>query len=368
MLVGYFRLLNLTLCFCFLTIGNHNSITVTSSKRRDLDIPNAMGIPVQSVVIGDNFYVGGGSVHNNTADSVEKRINCTVMKLNLELPIYAYQSFAMRAHSGHLVLIGGWDPDNKRSTSEVARLGSGAWIKDSYSHLQIARYAATAVCYNERIVVIAGITGMCDSGRSQNQQDSTTFVEKLNRTSSVEVLHLNANTWQWYVAEQSLPIARSSMKSALNGDILYLMGGTDQVDAKKDHPCKVVYQVNIKELTESIVFGQNESTVTLWDTIRDTTLEHSTPLVYQNSLFAIGGRDHKESREPSSAIHVYQSENKVWERVGDLSTARYLSTCVTLPDRYHNTLGHIIVAGGEVEDKCINEVEILLIRKPHSVV
>ena len=345
-------------------------------------MPNAMGIPVQCVVIGDNFYVGGGSVHNNTADSNEKRINCTVMKLNLqeassmspcilspwsELPIYAYQSFAMTAHSGHLVLIGGWDPDNKRSTSEVARLGSGAWIKDSYPHLQNARYAATAVCYNERIVVIAGITGMCDSGRSQNQQDSTTSVEKLNRTSSVEVLHLNANAWQWYVAEQSLPIARSSMKSALNGDILYLMGGINQVDAKKNHPCKVVYQVNIKELTESIVVDQNKSTVTLWDTIRDTTLEHSTPLVYQNSLFAIGGRDHKESREPSSAIHVYQSEKKVWERVGELSTARYLSTCFTLPDRYHNTLGHIIVAGGEVEDKCISEVEILLIRKPQSV-
>ena len=342
-------------------------------------MPNAMGIPVQCVVIGDNFYVGGGSVHDITKQ--EKRINCTVMKLNLqeaslmspctwspwsELPIYAYQSFAMTAHNGHLVLIGGWDPDNKRSTNEVARLGSGAWIKDSYPHLQIARYAATAVCYNERIVVIAGITGMCDSGRSQNQQDSATSVEKLNRTSSVEVLHLNAN--KWYVAESSLPIARSSMKSALNGDILYLMGGIDQVDAKKDHPCKVVYQVNIKELTESIVADQNESTVTLWDTIRDTTLEHSTPLVYQNFLFALGGRDQKESREPSSAIHVYQFENKVWERVGDLSTARYLSTCFTLPDRYHNTLGHIIVAGGEVEDKCIGEVEILLIRKPHSVV
>ena len=344
-------------------------------------MPNAMGIPVQCVVIGDNFYVGGGSVHDSTKQ--ERKINCTVMKLNLqeassnspctpspwsELPMYAYQSFAMTAHNGHLVLIGGWDPDNNRTTNEVARLESGAWTKDSYPHLKTARYAATAVCYNDHIVVIAGITGMCDSEQSQNQRDSTTSVEKLNRTSSVEVFHLNENTWQQYCAEQSLPIARSSMKSALNGDILYLMGGIDQVDAKKDHPCKVVYQVNIKELTESIVADRNKSTVTLWDTIRDTTLEHSTPLVYQNSLFAIGGRDHKESREPSSAIHVYQSENKVWERVGDLSTARYLSACFTLPDRYHNTLGHIIVAGGEVEDKCIDKVEILSINKPLSLV
>ena len=136
------------------------------------------------------------------------------------------------------------------------------------------------------------------------------------------------------------------------------MGGLDHIDLENDHPAKVVYEVNLNRLIERAL--ANQPTVTLWQTIQDTPLEHCTPLVYNSWLFAVGGRDNIHRCKPSPAIHVYKHETKVWEKVGEPSTARFLCTCSVLPDGFMP--GEIIVAGGEIEEECICDVEFLTIK------
>ncbi len=67
-------------------------------------MPIKMGTSVQSVVIGDTVYVGGGGAGND-------RDRCTVMKLEQDqwtkLPEYTAMYFAMTSLANRLVLVGG---------------------------------------------------------------------------------------------------------------------------------------------------------------------------------------------------------------------------------------------------------------------
>ncbi len=77
-------------------------------------MPIKMGGPVQSVVIGDTVYVGGGGSDNDRDES-------TVMKLKQDqwtkLPEYTSQWFAMTSFENRLLLVGGYDPRNKKPTN-----------------------------------------------------------------------------------------------------------------------------------------------------------------------------------------------------------------------------------------------------------
>ncbi|XP_064389679.1 uncharacterized protein LOC135337641 isoform X2 [Halichondria panicea] len=80
-------------------------------RRRGKDMPIKMGGSIQSVVIGDTVYVGGGAADND-------RDECTVMKLEqdqwTELPEYTTKWFAMTTLANRLVLVGGRDPLTKK--------------------------------------------------------------------------------------------------------------------------------------------------------------------------------------------------------------------------------------------------------------
>ncbi len=134
-----------------------------------------MGGPVQSVVIGDTVYVGGGFADN-------ERDECTVMKLEQDqwtkLPEYTAEYFAMTSLANHLVLVGGYDPRNNQPTNQLAIFESGEWTHP-YPPMNIARHSSTAVSFNNHIIVAGG------KGRT-----------------SVEVLDVASR--RWYIA-QSLP-------------------------------------------------------------------------------------------------------------------------------------------------------------------
>ena len=114
-------------------------------------MPIKMGSSVQSVVIGDTVYVGGGFADNG-------RDRCTVMKLEQDqwtkLPEYTAMYFAMTSLANRLVLVGGYDPSNKR-TNQLAVFGSGEWTHP-YSPMNIARDSSTAVSFNNHIIVAGG--------------------------------------------------------------------------------------------------------------------------------------------------------------------------------------------------------------------
>ncbi len=271
-------------------------------------MPIEMGSSVQSIVIGDTVYVGGGGADND-------HYGCTMMKLEhdqwTKLPEYTARYFAMTSLANRLVLVGGRDPRNNKRTNRIGIFESEEWTHP-YPPMNIARQSSTAVSFNNHIIVAGGYD---DKGP----------------TSSVEVLDVASR--RWYIA-QSLPHPRASLKSTLIGNTLYLMGGYDHT-----RPAKTVHHVNLNELIVKAL--SNLDTPTLWQTLQEVPLPlvRSAPLSIGRSLLAIGGRD--DRRNPSSSIHLYQPDTRRWVKVGDMPTARYYCTCSVLPS------GEVIVAGGQ---------------------
>ena len=144
-------------------------------------MPIKMGYTVQSVVIGDIAYIGGGVAGND-------RDSCTVMKLNLQqaewtkLPQYSARFFAITSFNNQLVLVGGCDIKTLKQTNQIAVLVSGGWTHP-YPPMNNARLRSTAVSFNNYIIVAGGYDGQ-------------------RRFSSVEVLDVASR--RWYIAE-SLP-------------------------------------------------------------------------------------------------------------------------------------------------------------------
>ncbi len=270
-------------------------------------MPIKMGASVQSVVIDDTVYVGGGGA------SID-RDKYTVIKLEhdqwTKLPEYTAKWFAMTSLANQLVLVGGRDPRNKKPTNQLSVFKSGEWTHP-YPPMNIARSSSTAVSFNNHIIVAGGSD---DKGP----------------TSSVEVLDVTSR--RWYIA-QSLPHPRSHLKLTLIGNTLYLMGAYDHTE-----PTKTVYHVDLNELIAKAL--SNLDTPTLWQTIEDTPLKLSAPLSIGRSLLAVGGMDYR--RNASSWILLYQPDTRRWVKVGDLPTARYTCTCSVLPS------GEVIVAGGHI--------------------
>ncbi len=287
-------------------------------------MPIKAGTWAQSVVIGDTVYVGGGGAVNG-------RDNCTVMKLEhdqwTKLPEYTAEYFAMTSLANRLVLVGGRDTRNNKTTNQLAVFKSGEWTHP-YPPMNIARHSSTAVSFNNHIIVAGG------------------FDDK-ERISSVEVLDVASR--RWYIA-QSLPHPRLHLESTLIGNTLYLMGGFDHTVG----PTKTVHHVDLNELIAKAL--SNLDTPTLWQTIEDTPLEYSAPLSIGRSLLAVGGLDDKINR--SSWIHLYQPDTRRWVKVGDLPTARSNCTCSVLPS------GDVIVAGGVDEHmSLIDTVDFLSINQ-----
>ena len=286
-------------------------------------MPIKMSSTVQSVVIGDFVYVGGGGAGND-------RDNCTVMKLDLQrdewtkLPQYSAKYFAMTSRANELVLVGGNDTETRKRTNQIALFASEKWT-NPYPPMNTARSSSTAVCVNNHIIVAGGYD---DQGK---------------HTSSMEVLDITSR--RWFIAE-SLPNTQTELKSTLIGNTLYLMGGRDHT-----RPTKVVQKVDLNELIIKAVSKQ--ATPTLWQVISDTKLKHSAPLNVGGFLLAVSGRDDHDHL--SSSIHLYQPDTRRWVKVGDLPTARYKCTCSVLPS------GEVIVAGGHNGRSRISTVDFLSI-------
>ena len=273
-------------------------------------MPIKMGYTVQSVIISDAVYVGGGSAGDDCNV-------CTVMKLEQDqwtkLPEYTAKWFGMTSLANRLVLVGGRDPRNNTPSNQLSVLESGEWTHP-YPPMNIARQSSTAVSFNNHIIVAGGRDGD-------------------GRISSVEVLDVASR--RWYIA-QSLPNSRSELKSTLIGNTLYLMGGYDHTG-----PTKTVHHVDFNELIAKAL--SNSDTPTLWQTLEEVPLELSAPLSIGRSLLAVGGANDRVN--PSSSIHLYHPDTRRWLKVGDLPTARYCCTCSVLPS------GEVIVAGGQILNK-----------------
>ena len=285
-------------------------------------MPNKMGDHIQAIVIGRHVFVGGGLGVNEA----------TVMVYSLEtgtwttLPPYQSQFFGMSAVDNKLVLVGGVSTSSGKVTNVL-----GVWNEQSqtWTHpfpmMPTARHSPSVIAYQKWLVVAGG-------------RD-----ERGSYYKSVEIL--DTISGQWYEGSP-LPNGCSQMSSAVNRNMWYLLGGYTVTSRRAS---KQVFSVCLDELVSQAVAHSTGTTslsmLSPWQTLPETLLTHSSALILNGALLAVGGWN-------SPAIHLYQPSSRRWVEVSDLPDQRSRCACIVLPS------GEIFIAGGYTGIRYINSVYI----------
>ena len=285
-------------------------------------MPFGMIGSTQAVVIGNNVYVGGGY------SSAGNRV--TVMVYSLEtgswrtLPPYESLYFGMAAVNNQLVLVGGISTSH-RNVLGVWDEGSHTWTHP-FPVMATARHSPSVISYQKWLVVAGG-------------ED-----ERYSHSKRVELL--DTLSGRWYEGSP-LPYGCSGMSSAISGDMWYLLRGyssqRDNIRASK-HAFSVCLDELISQAVPQSAGATSPPTPSPWQTLPETPLTHSTVLILNGALLAVGG-------ESSSAIHLYQPISKSWVKVGELPIQRWQCACTVLPS------GEIFVAGGIGDGEISNRVD-----------
>ena len=255
-------------------------------------------------------YVGGGWADGNNRHIVMEYVTRSG-KWGMLTP-YRLCNFAMTVINNQLVLVGGEDKWIRKSKLlAVWSTDSEEWTHP-YPDMPTARFNAFAVTYDKWLIVAGGRSG-----------DGTCL-------STVEVI--NIDTKQWYTGTPT-PTAFTHMKTAIVGDLWYLMGGHDDNDRATD----IVYSVSLPVLISQVNSTQRDPQI--WKCISGLGLYYSTPLSISGSLLAVGG-EIMGKREVVTTIHHYQPETEEWVKVGDLPYPRINCTCIVINN------GEVLVAGG----------------------
>jgi len=264
------------------------------------DLPFRMDGYIQSVVIEDTLYVGGGSAGRGN--------NCTIMAYHThtqnwhKLKPFPACNFAMvAANNSQLILAGGID---KRGcvTNTVGGWDDGS-KKWTFSYSPMPTPASAAAC--DRFVVVAG-------GRSMKEKLTT-----------VEVLDTLTNMW---CASPPMPSPWSSMKSAVVGDMWYVMGGFSADEAATD----AVYGVSLPAL----LFHSNSkpssdaaaSPSTIWKALPSLRHTSSAPVSIGGKLFAVGGVSNNDVARVS-AMFYFDNEASKWILAGQLLAPTSQCSC-----------------------------------------
>ena len=205
------------------------------------------------------------------------------------------QWYALTAYRSQLVLVGGRDPNTRRSTNQLWVLDEQHLWTQCLPPMTTKRYKASAVSMGDHLFVAGGRWG-----------------SHIGLLDVVEVY----NGYQWRKI-QSLPKACSWMKSALHEGNWYLAGGTRQ-----GHE---VYYASLESLmttTNSEEAGQTS----VWEKLPDAPLMWSTPAILGNQLITVG-----RGYSSRSAIHAYSPSVNTWIHVGDLPVACSSPSTLVLP-------------------------------------
>ena len=267
-----------------------------------------MGDP-QAVVLNNKVYVDAVNrlVANNTTiciydisgDSWET-IQCATFQ------------HALTAYNNQLVLVGGCDHSTRTCTNELSVLqNDGQKWTQPFPPMLTKRYDASAIGIGSHLAVAGG------------------YGYEFLPLDTVEIY--DGHTWK---VAQSLPKPSSHMKSVLQRDIWYLMGG--------DKHGKEVYYAQLKDLLATTA-SKPEIATPIWKRLPDIPYGYSTPAVFKNELIAIGGEESIEhlvlfaflplDRPPqfTSKIHAYSTSMQSWVHVGDMPTACDSTCATTLP-------------------------------------
>ena len=290
--------------------------------RRGQDMPYEMNYHPGAIVLRGKVYVGGGSTDFAKSN--------TVMVYNIQrddwsmLPQYSLKWFTMGVVEGQLVLVGGVDPDNKR-TKEL-----GVWNERArkwthpYPPMPTQRSGAAVVTHT----TVNGIPWLVVAGGYNEESGSSSRVEILD-----------TSTKQWYCAPP-LPIPMYKMSSAVIGNRCYLLGGLDHLSMTtvlQTSLDNLIFQTILQSArgisgthTKDAELSENSHGETPWQVLCESPLERCTVVAVKGALVAVGG----------SAIFLYKSTSKSWEKVGSMLSDRKECACTMLPN------GELFVVGG----------------------
>lgn len=291
-------------------------------------MPFAMAGYVQSVVIHDTVYVGGGFTGAGRGNIVMAYNGKWIL-----LPSYVARDFAMTKIGNQLVLVSGWYQDCRKLG--VWSATSDKWVYP-YPDMLTVRPYCSAVVYKEWLIVFGGITS---SGRV---------------TSNLEVMNIDSK--QWYDTGYTAPWGWISMKTAVAGDMCYFMGGFTESDRLHRSSSNKMYSVSLPHLISKLPSGEALRESLLWGVVSGQFLKKSSPLAINGSLLAFGGCN--RAHETVSAIHLYKPDTEEWVKVGELPTPRCNCSCIVSAEK------QILVIGGNIEDSNVylNTVDIAQIQ------
>ena len=285
-------------------------------------MPNKMGDHIQAIVIDRNVFVGGGFGANEATVMVYSLVTGTWSTL----PPYESRLFGMSAVDNKLVLVGGKSTSSGKVTNVL-----GVWDEQSqtWTHpfpmMPTARSSPSVISYQKWLVVAGG-------------RD-----ERGSYYKSVEIL--DTISGQWYEGSP-LPSGCSQMSSAVNRNMWYLLGG---YTVTSRGAIKQVFSVCLDELVSQAVAHSTGTTslsmLSPWQSLPEILLTHSTALILNGALLAVGGWN-------SPVIHLYQPSSRRWVEVSDLPDQRSDCACIVLPS------GEIFIAGGYIGIYYINSVYI----------
>ena len=169
-------------------------------------MPFYMSNHTQTVMIGDDVYIGGGftdSTKNRGTVMVYSILNTGSWRT---LPPYETQWFGMAAENKQLVLVGGSITSNDEVTGVLGVWdeGSQTWTHP-FPEMPTSRYLSSVISYQKWLIVAGG--ACLGETRYSNKVE---ILETLSR--------------QWYEGPPLLS-GRSQMSSAISGNMWYLSGG-----------------------------------------------------------------------------------------------------------------------------------------------
>ena len=219
---------------------------------------------------------------------------------------------------GKLVIIGGRLSATKKRTNKVSAFDedSQTWIS-YYPDLLSVRSKPGVVSHLEHVIVAGGDTG-----------DNTTVT-----LDNIEVLNWTENS-HWRKVSIKLPVPMNGFTPIVSDDHLLIAGyyGADRICYRG------AYKIPVATIVASTDKQHNSDTPTKWTEL--TVTDHwGTALVPSSSPPVVVGGDNNGTI-PTADIKMYDNSNKLWKKIGSLSSAR---SEVAIAAIYNNA---IIIIGG----------------------
>ena len=266
-------------------------------RGKDLQISICRG---QSVSVGSELYVGGGTAGNRVFQYNPTQDQWT------ELPRTPVRHFALASFFNNgLVLVG--QRENSKSLA-VWCCDGGKWIRPYPDLPDRGRPHLAAVGYTNYLVVACG----------------------LSYRHSVEVL--DGYSKRWYSA-QPLPVGGQFMSSAVIGEMWYL----SSFDFWKDgnhHIFSTHLPSLVSNAKSSGASSSNSTAACLWKDLPTPPTDGPTLLDYLGNLVVVGGRG------GVPVVYHYETETGEWCECGELAEEVSEHVCSMLPSQ------ELMVAGG----------------------